>query len=73
MKTMANPQPVETVSTGADKAKLAINLRMVISINCDAPHRGEGDRPAGLEASMFSDEVHLSSTEVTQTGANEKL
>jgi len=31
MKTMANPQPVETVSTGADKAKLAVAGVLVIS------------------------------------------
>jgi preprotein translocase subunit SecE len=31
MKTMANPQPVETVSTGADKAKLAVAGVLVIA------------------------------------------
>jgi preprotein translocase subunit SecE len=31
MKTMANPQPVETVSTGADKAKLAVAGLLVIA------------------------------------------
>ena len=31
MKTMANPLPVETVSTGADKAKLAIAALLVVA------------------------------------------
>jgi preprotein translocase subunit SecE len=31
MKTMANPQPVETVSTGADKAKLAFAGILVVA------------------------------------------
>jgi len=31
MKTMANPQPVETVSTGPDKAKLAVAGVLVIA------------------------------------------
>ena len=31
MKTMANPVPVETVSTGADKAKLAVAALFVVA------------------------------------------
>ena len=31
MKTMANPLPVETVSTGADKAKLAVAALLVVA------------------------------------------
>ena len=31
MKTMANPLPVETVSTGADKAKLAAAAVLVVA------------------------------------------
>ena len=31
MKTMANPLPVETVSTAADKAKLAVAALLVVS------------------------------------------
>ena len=31
MKTMANPLPVETVSTGADKAKLAVAALFVVA------------------------------------------
>ena len=31
MKTMANPLPVETVSTGADKAKIAVAALLVVA------------------------------------------